>query len=100
MLSTDQINAELARISYRPGWSFTAFDDQWEGTKIRIVAKGIPDSYNPGETIDLGIDSFLPPICDEWNLRRWLAWRIQRIEIHEMREFFRLDGRVLWDPHR
>jgi hypothetical protein len=27
-------------------------------------------------------------------------WRIQRIESHEMREFFRLDGTILWDPHR
>lgn len=99
MLSTDAINAELARLTYKHGWVFKAYDDQWEGKKIRIEAE-VPDAYDPDRTITLGIDSFLPPLCDEWDVRRWLIWRILRIENHEAREFFRLDGQVLWDPHR
>jgi hypothetical protein len=91
MLSTADINRELDRIAY---------NDQWEGQKIRIKAV-VPDAYDPDRTVTLGIDSFLPPLQDEWDLRRWLMWRIQRIESHEMREFFfRLDGQILWDPHR
>jgi hypothetical protein len=99
MLSTDAINAELARVTYKPRWSFRAYDDQWEGQKIRILAD-VPDAYDPDRTITLGVDSFLPPLNDEWDVRRWLFWRISRIENHEAREFFRLDGQILWDPHK
>jgi hypothetical protein len=98
MLSTEQINAELERLSYKPGWQFRAYDDQWEGQKVRIVGT-VPDSYNPDATVDLGIDSFLPPLCDEWDLRRWLAYRLKRIETHEMLEFLKLDGSPIWNPH-
>jgi hypothetical protein len=98
MLSTDAINAELDRLSYKKGWKFKAYDDPWEGQKIRIEAT-VPDAYDPDRTVDLGIDSFLPPMCDEWDLRRWLAYRLKRIETHEMLEWLKLDGAPLWDPH-
>jgi hypothetical protein len=99
MLSTEQVNAELARLTYRPHWSFRAYEDQWEGQKVRIVAE-VPDSCDPAGTVTLGIDSFLPPMSDEWDVRRWLAWRLQRIEIHESLEFLKLDGAPIWDPHK
>jgi hypothetical protein len=98
MLSTEQVNAELARLTYKPSFTFRAYDDAWEGQKVRIVCT-VPDSTNPGETVDLGVDSFLPPMDDEWDVRRWLAWRLQRIEIHESLEFLKLDGAPIWDPH-
>lgn len=98
MLSTDQINAELARITYKPGFTFRAYDDPWEGQKVRIEAV-VLDAYNPTETVTLSIDSFVSPMQDEWEVRRWLMWRIMRIECHEAREFFRLDDQILWNPH-
>lgn len=99
MLSTADINAELERLTYKPGFTFRAYEDPWEGQKIRIVGT-VPDSYNPEQTVDLGIDSFLPPCQDAWDLRRWLAYRLKRIEIHEMLEFLKLDGAPIWDPHK
>lgn len=98
-MSTADINRELDRLSYKPRWSFRAFDDPWEGQKLRIVCT-VPDSYHDdGRTIDLGVDSFIPPLCDEWDLRRFVAWRVQRIEIHESLEFLKLDGAPIWNPH-
>jgi hypothetical protein len=32
-------------------------------------------------------------------LEEWLAWRLGRLEVHEMREFLKRDGRVIFDPH-
>jgi hypothetical protein len=29
----------------------------------------------------------------------WLLWRTQRIESHECREWFKVDGEPLHDPH-
>jgi hypothetical protein len=93
------INAHLAKITYKDNWSFQCLDDPFEGQKIRIVIEGLPDSYNPGSTIDLGVESFLPPCRDTGQLEDFLFWRIQRIEIHEAMEFFRVNGELVWDPH-
>jgi hypothetical protein len=98
MLSTAQIASHLERITYRPGWTITAQDDEWEGQQIRIVAP-VPNSYRPGQTVDLGITSFLPPMQTTADLERWLIWRLARIENHEAREFFRVDGHIRYDPH-
>jgi hypothetical protein len=50
--------------------------------------------------MDLGIDSPIPPMADTDALHRWLIWRLGRVESHESREFYRVDGFPLFDPHR
>lgn len=99
MLSTWEIRAFLDRLSYKPGWEITAHEDPFEGQKVRIIAPGLPDSYRPGETIDLGVESYLPPLENLPELQRWLFWRLRRIEVHEAMEFFKVDGELVWDPH-
>jgi hypothetical protein len=32
-------------------------------------------------------------------LEDWIAWRLSRLEVHEMREFLKRDGKVISDPH-
>ena len=98
MLTTTQIQEQLARISYKPGWSFRAYDGRWEGQHL-VITTEVEDSYRPGETTTLDVHSMLPPMADADALHAWLAWRLQRIETHEMREFLKLDGKVLFDPH-
>lgn len=98
MLTLPDIQGALDRITYRPDWTFTAYEDQWEGPHLLIVAP-VPNSYRPTETVDLGIRSPLPPMPDTEALHRWLAWRLGRVENHEMREWFKVDGRPLFDPH-
>jgi hypothetical protein len=98
MLSTTEIAEELERVSYKPGWSFEAYEDRWEGPHILIVVKAV-SAYRPVETLDLGIRSALPPFAHPSDLHDWLMWRIGRIEMHELREFYRVDGRLVDDPH-
>lgn len=98
-MSTEEIRAEVARVSYRPGWTFTVEERGFEDPWLRIVAP-VPNAYDPAQTIDLGIDSPLPPMADTDQLHSWLIWRICRIETHEAREFFKIDGFVQFDPHR
>jgi hypothetical protein len=101
MLTVDQINEHLARIEHKRGYSWHATEDPYgEGVKVRIVATE-PDAFKPGETIDLGIDSFLSPndmVCGE-TLDVWLEWRTRRIASHENREMLQRDGRPIYDPH-
>jgi hypothetical protein len=98
MLSIQQVQAHLARVSYKPGWSFEAYQGAWEGHHI-VINTQVPDAYGPGRTVTLNVHSMLPPLEDTSALERWLMWRLARIEVHEMREFFRVDGKIVDDPH-
>lgn len=98
-LSDADVATVLASVTYRPGWSFGLIRDPHEGLQVRIVARGVPNSYRPDETIDLGITSWLPPQRTAEDLLDWLLWRLQRIESHECREWLRHDGELVSDPH-
>jgi hypothetical protein len=98
MLTTQEICEELAKVTYKDGWRFIAYDGVWEGQHLVITAL-VPDAYRSGRLIRLEVHSMLPPIPEVAYLHRWLAWRLGRIELHEMREFYRIDGVRLFDPH-
>jgi hypothetical protein len=98
MLTTAQITAELQRVTYKPGWSFTVYDGQWEGQHL-VIHTVVADATHPGQDTVLDVHSMLPPIPDADYLYRYLAWRLARIEVHEMREFLRVDGTPPFDPH-
>jgi len=97
MLSSADIREHLARVSYKPGWRFEAHDTEFEGPFVRILVD-VPDSYNPGEATTLGINSIVA-VNDTDELDRWLINRIIRIESHEAREFYKRDGKIIFDPH-
>jgi hypothetical protein len=98
MLTTAEIQAELARVTYKPGWSFTAYDGDHEGQHLAITC-ALPDAYQPGETTTLDVHSALPPIPDVDYLHAWLMHRLGRIESHELREWFKVDAVPVSDPH-
>lgn len=98
MLTTEQIREHLTHLSYKPGWSFEVYDGRWEGQHIAIRGE-VEDSYRPGEKTVLDVHSMLPPMTGTGALEAWLIWRLCRLEVHEAREFFKRDGRVLFDPH-
>jgi hypothetical protein len=100
MLTVGQVRAEVARVSYRPGWSLTVEERGFEDPWLRVLALDVGDAANPGQSIDLGVDSPIPPMADVDALHRWLVWRLGRIESHESREFYRVGGFPLFDPHR
>lgn len=99
MLSTKEIQKHLERITYKPGWRFKAYDGRWEGQHL-VITTVVPDAYHPGKDTTLDVHSMLPPMRDIDQLNEWLMWRLARIEVHEMREFFRVDGQVVNDPHK
>jgi hypothetical protein len=100
VLTVQQIRAEVAKLRYRPGWFFAVEERGFEDPWLRMLATGVMNAYDPQSTIDLGIDSPIPPMANTDQLYRWLMWRLERVESHEAREWFRIDGAVLFDPHR
>jgi hypothetical protein len=98
MLTTKEIQDHVSKISYKPGWAFEVYDGEWEGQHF-VITTVVPDAYNLTETVTLDVHSMLPPIPDKNYLNQWIMWRLARIEVHEMREFFRVDGKIVDDPH-
>lgn len=98
-MTFDEIVAELSRFTYKPGWRLVAYQHQYEGIWLSIIAE-VPDAAWPSRSTVLNIRSAVPPIPDREYLHAWLLWRLLRVESHECREFLRLDGEPLDDPHR
>lgn len=97
-LQVPEIRALLAEIEYMPGWTFEVDSGPWEGIQL-IIRANLPDSYNPGERIQIGIRSYMPPLLSIEQFDRWMVWRLERIASHEVREFYRRDGKPVFDPH-
>ncbi len=97
ILTTAQLHSILSRVTYKPGWELTLTGD--ENLSLCITAF-MEDAYNPGDRILVDIHSLLPPFYTEAEVLRWLRWRIREIEVHEVDEFLRLDGKAVFDPHR
>jgi hypothetical protein len=98
VLTTLEIQEHLRHVTYKPGWSFTAYDGRWEGQHI-IIDVVTPDAFNPGHDITLDVHTSLPPLDTIRELDRWLLWRLMRIESHELREWYKVDGKVIVNPH-
>lgn len=91
----------LDRFEYMPGWKFHVEPGHPEGTLIQIRFT-VPDSYHSLELQAQGVWSFVPPVAcmDSERFFDWLHWRLTRIAIHEVGEFFKVDGKRPYDPHR
>lgn len=98
MLSSHALAEHAKRLSYKPGWLLSVYDDEFEGPHLFIVAR-VPNAYG-GPLIELGIRSAIPPMDSLGQFERWVMWRVIRVESHEAREFLRRDGEVVFDPHR
>jgi hypothetical protein len=98
MLTTLQVQAHLARLTYKPGWALRAYEGRWEGQHI-VIRVTLPDSTQLGGETVLDVHSMLPPMRDTDALEDWVAWRLARLEVHEMREFLKRDDVVIYDPH-
>jgi hypothetical protein len=101
MLTTAEIQEHLKRITYKDNWTFSYYEGVWEGPHLNIYCSEIADSFNPGKMTALDIHCFLSPndIASTESLEIFLMYRLARIELHEMREFFKRDGKIISSPH-
>lgn len=96
--TVDDLRRFFARVAYRPGWRFTVKEDPFEGPHLHIDCQ-LEDAYHPGHMVTLNIISPLPPMSSDEQVIEWLRWRLTRIETHEVREWLRLDGERIYNPH-
>lgn len=98
MLSVDDINEHLKGVTYKPGWEFKCYMGRWEGPHF-VITTVVPDAYDINSTTTLDVHSRIPPMRDTAQLDEWIMWRLGIIELHEMREFYRVNGEPVSDPH-
>lgn len=104
MTDLEWLRAQLARFSYRPGWSLTIVPGATYFEDGRIVVDyGAADSRDPSRTVPVRISFAVPlgliGLRDEEVFARWLQGVLFEAERHESREWLRRDGVLFDDPH-
>ena len=97
-LPTAALAEHTQRLTYKPGFTLEVRDGRWEGQHF-VINGPVPNAYRPDEQTNLDIHSPLPPMRTLSDYERWIGWRLGRVEHHEMREWFKRDGKPIWDPH-
>jgi len=97
-MSVQAMREHLARVSYQPGCRLEIRECPFEGPYLWIVAT-TQDTTNPDTTIDLGVQTFIPPMRTLGQFNDFIEHRLRRLAVHEHLEWLRLDGEPLYDPH-
>lgn len=93
-MSAEHLRALLRMFTYRPDWKFTIHEDR---LLIRAI---VIDTDNHQRLISLSFETFIPDMVkDDFDWPRWLLHAIMEVEDHEAREFFKIDGVKVFDPH-
>lgn len=89
-----------AVLSYKPGW-FYSFEP---GVRDRVIIHAtVQDSHSPtGEIVKFKMGRIIPNAVRD-NQSKFVDWVHDitiEAEIHEVNEFFRFAGVLLYDPHQ
>jgi len=104
MTTIERLRAELARYTYKPGWTLS-IEPNGYGTLELWVSFVAPDSRDPaGKEIVIPSGQRVPGWLIEGDglsdaFPGWLARALIRIEEHESQEWLRRDSALVKDPH-
>lgn len=96
----------LNRFEYKPGWVFTLHRYAEQGDSVRLeVAFMAPDSRHPRSDKNFpitGVFDIPENVYREFSDADFWVWLhrvIEFVERHEMDEWFKIDGKMMTDPH-
>lgn len=98
----DRLRQWLSRFTYKPGWRFT-IQDMALGTSAYLdITFETTDTYSPDKIVKIGFREPMRPavVYTEESFAHFLLKVIERVEIHEAREWLRYDNVVIFNPHR
>lgn len=101
-MRTDEIEATLRRVSYKPGWRFTV-DDRMHDDEVTIVLQHDTPDVNDPENI-ITVTTLTRGLRETYSneeilLRGVVPKLIRQMEYHEIDEWFKIDGKHVRDPH-
>lgn len=90
----------VGRLSYRPGWTMRVLDEFPGVARVEITGR-VADTYHPERTATFRTCARLPLLdyLTEDLALTAIGWALKEAEIHESREWFKLDGKLIDDPH-
>ncbi|MCV7174910.1 hypothetical protein [Mycolicibacterium sphagni] len=94
------VTSLLYASHYRPGWTITAHPCPFSGHIWLLIDAQVIDSENHTDTTRIGVRAVVPDFEYPAQFYDWLAWRLERIERHESREFFWVNGKPWNSPHQ
>jgi hypothetical protein len=95
------LREQLARYSYKPGYTLTLEDDPYYLTGQRLVVRYTsPDSNPPHTHIPIKVTIPIPAVANLPDVfALWLQDALFALERHESQEWLRQDGQRYSDPH-
>lgn len=93
-LNEEPLRDILRKFTYKPDWSFTIRDG------MLIIKTFAPDTDDMKSIVPVSTVASIPRfVRAEFPWDRWLLDQIMSVEDHEAREFFKIDGVKVFDPH-
>lgn len=92
----------LTRITYKPGWRFHLVHDNGYGGMVLHIVAFLPDATNPKHPIiPVKLDARVTDTAklSEENFLAFVQRQIQKLELHEVDEWLKVDG-VHYQPPR
>lgn len=103
MLTVCEMNELLKRWTYKPGWrvEVQAIDLRSDYHSVWVqITFDAEDAFDPGHDILIGMRHTMRVPANEQMFWEQLLCEIDKAERHETREFFKVDGKMLFDPHK
>jgi hypothetical protein len=91
----------ISKLSYKPGWTFAHCKDQFYD--VLVISGLVPDSRNPSRMLAFETRRPIPRYLQNASQGEFLSWVGQLLleaEYHELREYFRYDGKLVDNPHK
>jgi len=94
----------LTRFTYKPRWHFRVFPAShglFSANALQITMHTQDVNWPHGLVPVVGtvaIPEALPVMTDD-QVMEWLREQIRRVELHEVDEWFKVDGKAPFDPH-
>jgi hypothetical protein len=94
-----ELAAAVLRLNYKPGWKFRLRRDAVTGLALVVTGAVLHSETLEPITFDL---QRLVPECASSGTAVFVSWVrdvLTEVEVHELREFFRFDGKLVDSPH-
>ena len=90
----------ISTITYKPNWSIQTYDGNFNFLRLRVDAK-LLDSLDPEKLTTVTLETFIDikHLDTKDLIMQNVLSVIERIEGHEIMEWFKVNGVCVTDPH-
>lgn len=105
-MNIEEARHHLSKVRYR-NWRFTLEESDHDDhfgyyVSLRIATSPVMDAYGSGQEIGLQSSSTIPiySMHTGRHIAEWVRRAIRDMEQHEADEWFKFDGKRIFNPHK